>query len=77
MFARLDRITVPREGPALRLDRALGSPPPRSGEVVLRMEDIVVGHPGGPDVARAVRLEAARGERIGRASCRERVFTAV
>jgi len=64
-LARLDRITVPRKGPALRLDRALGVPPPRSGEVVLRMEDIVVGHPGGPDVARAVRLEAARGERIG------------
>ncbi len=64
-LARLDRITVPRQGPALRLDRALGAPPPRSGDVVLRMEDIVVGHPGGPDVARAVRLEAARGERIG------------
>jgi ATP-binding cassette subfamily F protein 3 len=64
-LARLDRITVPRKGPALRLDRALGAPPPRSGEVVLRMDDLVVGHPGGPDVARAVRLEATRGERIG------------
>ncbi len=64
-LARLDRIEVPRSGPALRLDRALGAPPPRSGEVVLRMEDLVVGHPGGPDVARAVRLEASRGERIG------------
>jgi ATP-binding cassette subfamily F protein 3 len=64
-LARLDRITVPGKGPALRLDRALGAPPPRSGEVVLRMEDLVVGHPGGPDVARAVRLEASRGERIG------------
>jgi len=64
-LARLDRISVPRKGPPLRLDRALGSPPPRSGDVVLRMDDLVVGHPGGPDVARAVRLEAARGERIG------------
>jgi ATP-binding cassette subfamily F protein 3 len=64
-LARLDRIAVPRKGPALRLDRALGAPPARSGEVVLRMDDLVVGHPGGPDVARAVRLEATRGERIG------------
>jgi ATP-binding cassette subfamily F protein 3 len=64
-LARLDRITAPREGPALRLDRALGSPPPRSGDVALRMDDLVVGHPGGPDVARIVRLEATRGERIG------------
>ncbi len=64
-LGRLDRIDVPRKRPELRLDRALGSPAPRSGEVVLRMEDLVVGHPGGPDVARAVRLEAGRGERIG------------
>ncbi len=64
-LARLDRIEVPRSGPSLRLGRALGGPPPRSGEVVLRMEDLVVGHPGGPDVARTVRLEASRGERIG------------
>ena len=64
-LARLDRIEVSRAGPALRLDRALGRGAPRSGEVVLRMEDLVVGHPGGPDVARAVRLEATRGERIG------------
>jgi ATP-binding cassette subfamily F protein 3 len=64
-LARLDRIEVPRAGPALRLDRALGGPPPRSGEVVLRMEDLVVGHAGGPDVARTARLEASRGERIG------------
>jgi ABC-type multidrug transport system ATPase subunit len=33
--------------------------------VVLRAEDLVVGHPGGPEVARGVRLEASRGERIG------------
>jgi ATP-binding cassette subfamily F protein 3 len=64
-LARLDRITAPREGPALRLDRALGASQPRSGEVVLRMEGLVVGHPGGPDIARTIRLEAARGERIG------------
>jgi ATP-binding cassette subfamily F protein 3 len=64
-LARLDRIDVPRAGPTLRLDRALGTPAPRSGEVVLRLEDLVVGHPGGPDVARVVRLEASRGERIG------------
>lgn len=64
-LARLDRVSVPREGPALRLGRALGAPPPRSGDVVLRMDGLVVGHPGGPDVARAARLEVARGERIG------------
>ena len=64
-LARLDRIEAPRSGRSLRLDRALGKPAPRSGDVVLRMEDLVVGHPGGPDVARAVRLEASRGERIG------------
>jgi ATP-binding cassette subfamily F protein 3 len=64
-LARLDRIEVARSGPALRLDRALGAPAPRSGEVVLRLEDLVVGHPGGPDVARVIRLEASRGERIG------------
>jgi ATP-binding cassette subfamily F protein 3 len=64
-LARLDRIDLPRSGPTLRLDRALGVPAPRSGEVVLRIEDLVVGHPGGPDVARAVRLEVSRGERIG------------
>ena len=64
-LARLDRVGTPREGPALRLDRALGSPPPRSGDVALRLDDLVVGHPGGPDVARTVRLEATRGERIG------------
>ncbi len=64
-LARLDRIETPRSGRSLRLDRALGKPAPRSGDVVLRMEDLVVGHPGGPDVARAVRLEASRGERIG------------
>ncbi len=56
-LARLARIEVPRDGPTLRLDRALGALAPRSGEVVLRLEDLVVGHPGGPDVARAVRLE--------------------
>jgi ATP-binding cassette subfamily F protein 3 len=33
--------------------------------VVLRADDLVVGHPGGPEVARCVRLEASRGERIG------------
>jgi ATP-binding cassette, subfamily F, member 3 len=64
-LARLDRIDVPRSGPSLRLNRALGAPAPRSGEVVLRMEDLVVGHPGGPEVARTIRLEATRGERIG------------
>jgi ATP-binding cassette subfamily F protein 3 len=64
-LARLDRVEVHRDGPSLRLDRALGRPAPRSGEVVLRLEDLVVGHPGGPDVARAVRLEVSRGERIG------------
>ncbi len=64
-LARLARVDVPRSGPSLRLDRALGNPAPRSGEVVLRMADLVVAYPGGPDVARVVRLEVSRGERIG------------
>jgi ATP-binding cassette subfamily F protein 3 len=64
-LARLDQVEVRRDGPSLRLDRALGRPAPRSGEVVLRLEDLVVGYPGGPEVARAVRLEVSRGERIG------------
>jgi ATP-binding cassette subfamily F protein 3 len=64
-LARLDRIEAPRSGRSLRLDRALGKPAPRSAEVVLRLEDLDVGHAGGPPVARAVRLEASRGERIG------------
>jgi len=64
-LARLDRIDVAKTGPSLRLDRALGTAAPRSAEVVLRADDLVVGHPGGPEVARGVRLEASRGERIG------------
>ena len=64
-LARLDRIDVAKAGPSLRLDRALGTAAPRSAEVVLRADDLVVGHPGGPEVARCVRLEASRGERIG------------
>ena len=64
-LARLDRIDVAKTGPSLRLDRALGTPAPRSADVVVRAEDLVVGHPGGPEVARGVRLEASRGERIG------------
>jgi ATP-binding cassette subfamily F protein 3 len=64
-LAGLDRIDAPRTGASLRLDRALGGAAPRSGDVVLRLEDLVVGHPGGPDVARTVHLEASRGERIG------------
>ena len=64
-LARLDRIDVAKTGPSLRLDRALGTAAPRSAEVVVRAEDLVVGHPGGPEVARGVRLEASRGERIG------------
>ncbi len=64
-LARLDRIDVPREGPSLRLDRALGTAAPRSAEVVVRAEGLVVAYPGGPEVARCVRLEASRGERIG------------
>ena len=64
-LARLEPIDRPRAARALRLDRALGTSAPRSGEVVLRADDLVVGHPGGPEVARAVHLELARGERIG------------
>jgi ATP-binding cassette subfamily F protein 3 len=64
-LARLDRIDVAKSGPSLRLDRALGIAAPRSAEMVIRADDLVVGHPGGPEVARGVRLEASRGERIG------------
>ncbi|MBP1704539.1 MAG: transporter-like protein [Chloroflexi bacterium] len=61
----LERMEGPRAGRSLRLDRALGTAAPRSGETVLRADDLVVGHPAGPEVARSVHLEAARGERIG------------
>jgi ATP-binding cassette subfamily F protein 3 len=64
-LARLDRIDIAKTGPSLRLDRALGTAAPRSAEVVLRADDFAVGHPGGPEVARGVRLEASRGDRIG------------
>jgi len=64
-LGRLERILLPTTARSLRLDRALGQPAPRSGEVVLRAEDLAVGHQGGPEVARAVRLEVSRGERIG------------
>ncbi|MCU0483215.1 MAG: ATP-binding cassette domain-containing protein, partial [Chloroflexi bacterium] len=62
---RLARIEGPMSARTLRLDRALGKPAPRSGEVVLRADDLAVGHPAGREVARAVHLEATRGERIG------------
>ena len=48
----------------LALDGVLRAPPRRSGEVVVRVEDLVVGYPGTP-IARASRLEARRGARIG------------
>jgi ATP-binding cassette, subfamily F, member 3 len=64
-LARLDRIDLPKHGAALRLDRALGTAAPRSAEVVIRAQDLVIGYPGGPEIARCVRLDASRGERIG------------
>ncbi len=64
-LARLDRIDLPKQGASLRLDRALGTAAPRSAEVVIRADDLEVGYPGGPMIARSVRLEASRGERIG------------
>ena len=64
-LARLDRLDLPKQQAALRLDRALGTAAPRSAEVVLRADDLVVGYPAGPAIARCVRLEASRAERIG------------
>ena len=65
-LARLDRISTPARG--------AGAPPgPRPGVAARRAPGTWpfawtiswYGHPGGPDVARTVRLEATRGERIG------------
>ena len=84
--ARLERleaqvVAAPRAGRALRLpvEALAGGGPARSGELVLRADDLVVGHlpgrgavrsDGSPAtepriVARAPFLSAARGERIG------------
>ena len=67
---RLDRISVPRSGPSLRLsDRAfLGGGPSRSAEVVVRADGAAVGRlvdGGQVVVARVPFLEARRGDRIG------------
>jgi ATP-binding cassette subfamily F protein 3 len=77
---REERIEAPRVGRSLRLPgQALAGGPVRSGELVIRLEDLVVGYlPGrgalaadGTDAAEPVRvasapfLAARRGERIG------------
>ena len=77
--ARLERlqaeaVEAPRSRRKLRLPSAglVGGGPSRSGEIVLRADDLVVGYlpPPGPagtpvEVARAPFLAARRGERIG------------
>ena len=72
-LARLDRIERAAT-PARRCAWTAPSatPAPRSGEVVLRLEDLVVGHPGGPEVARIdpPRGDAGRADRHRRAERR-------
>jgi len=75
-----ERVEAPRTRSALRLPgQALTGGPVRSGEIVLRLEDLVVGYlpgrgalaadgsdaPAAVTVARAPFLAAQRGERIG------------
>jgi ATP-binding cassette subfamily F protein 3 len=58
-----------RRGFRLPMEAAAGRAPARSGESAVRVEDLVVGYRAGrgqaTPVARAPRLNAARGERIG------------
>ncbi|HYN69420.1 MAG TPA: ATP-binding cassette domain-containing protein, partial [Candidatus Eisenbacteria bacterium] len=71
--ARLERlqgeqVDTPRRARKLRLPGTglVGRGPTRSGEIVIRIEDLVVGYlPGPKPVARAPFLAAQRGERIG------------
>ena len=70
-LARLqaDRLEAPKKSRALRLPSAAGNAAPaRSGQVVARLEDLVVGYAGDGSVTRVARapwLVAQRGERIG------------
>ncbi len=70
--ARLERLIearkdAPKESRKLRLpgQGLVGGGPVRSGEVVIRIDDLVVGYQPDKRVARAPFLAAQRGERIG------------
>ena len=64
-----ERVEAPKKGRALRLPHAAGNAvPARSGQVVARLEDLVVGYAKDglvTRVARAPWLVAQRGDRIG------------
>ena len=70
--ARLERLEAakleaPRTGRRLRLPGAglVGGGPVRSGEIVVRIEDLVVGYLPATRIARAPFLHVFRGDRIG------------
>jgi ATP-binding cassette subfamily F protein 3 len=70
--ARLERLEAakleaPRSGRRLRLPGTglVGGGPVRSGEIVVRIEDVVVGYLPNTGVARAPFLHVNRGDRIG------------
>jgi len=70
--ARLERllqekVEAPRSGRKLRLPGSglVGGGPVRSGEIVVRVEDMVVGYLPDTRVARAPFLHVTRGDRIG------------
>jgi len=62
-----DRVEAPKSSRKLRLpgQALVGAGPIRSGEIVIRIEDLVVGYLPGTVVARAPFLAARRGDRIG------------
>jgi ATP-binding cassette subfamily F protein 3 len=69
---RASRAEAPRAGPRLNLPGTslLGSPPARSAEIVVSLEDMLCGYPAADDssavpVTRVARLEVGRGDRIG------------
>ncbi|HEX8025695.1 MAG TPA: ABC-F family ATP-binding cassette domain-containing protein, partial [Candidatus Limnocylindrales bacterium] len=70
--ARLERllqekVEAPKSGRKLRLpgDGLVGGGPVRSGEIVVRVEDLVVGYLPATRVARAPFLHVTRGDRVG------------
>jgi ATP-binding cassette, subfamily F, member 3 len=62
-----DRVETPRTSRRLRLPGSglVGGGPVRSGEIVVRIEDLVVGYLPDTRVARAPFLHVNRGERVG------------
>src|SRR5206468_3710250 len=70
--ARLERLLeekleAPKTGRKLRLPGSglIGGGPVRSGEIVVRVEDLVVGYLPDTRVARAPFLHVTRGDRVG------------